>query len=120
MVVRRPGDTESRRTRSADSGTRLGRGFVQIPKRSFPRVLIRSRPFLSLDVVPLCVCPWREAPDRGLPVREIGRSNGCAHAFVEGEVAHLVRAELHTVSEVLADPGIGDGRRRVGLGVRLP
>jgi hypothetical protein len=75
MVVRRPGDTESRRTRSADSGTRLGRGFVQIPKRSFPRVLIRSRPFLSLDVVPLCVCPWREAPDRGFPSeRSVGQT----------------------------------------------
>jgi hypothetical protein len=75
MVVRRPGDTESRRTRSADSGTRLGRGFVQIPKRSFPRVLIRSRPFLSLDVVPLVRVFPEGSPDRGFPSeRRVGQT----------------------------------------------
>jgi hypothetical protein len=67
IVVQRAGDTESRRTRSDDSGTRLDRGFVQIPKRSFPRVLIKSRPFLSLNVVPARVCVPGGKPRQGFP-----------------------------------------------------
>jgi hypothetical protein len=72
MVVRRAGDTESRRTRLADSGTRLSRGLVQIPKRSFPRVLIGSRSFLFVIgpfVIgePARACVLGGKPPMGLP-----------------------------------------------------
>src|SRR5438093_3796672 len=60
---------------------------------------------------------WAPLPCFGRTYRS---SDGCKHAFEEGELAHLARAKLDPVRQVLAHPPGGYRRRCLGLVVGLP
>src|SRR4029450_4824278 len=52
--------------------------------------------------------------------RPDGRSDLGGNAFVEGEVADLIRPQLHAVRDVLAVPGLGNTGRSIGILACLP